>query len=92
MLLLLPIYRSGDTAVQPLNWSTVLSVSVFRLSPAVLGGTIGNYNNSAPETLVKLPFKPSVVKDLWAGKTISAGQNFKFNVPRSDIRLFYLKK
>ncbi|MBQ9771309.1 MAG: hypothetical protein IJW23_05730 [Lentisphaeria bacterium] len=53
---------------------------------------VGNYNNSAPETLVKLPFKPSVIKDLRAGKTISAGQNFKFNVPRSDIRLFYLKK
>jgi hypothetical protein len=53
---------------------------------------VGNYNNSTPETMVKLPFKPSVIKDLREGKIVTGGQNFKFNVPRSDIRLFYLKK
>ena len=53
---------------------------------------VGNYVNSDPSTMVKLPFKPAIVKDLRAGKNISGSQNFKFEVPKSDIRLFYLKK
>ena len=53
---------------------------------------VGNYANSTPETSVRLPFKPGIVRDLHEGMGISAGQEFSFRVPRSGIRLFYLKK
>lgn len=53
---------------------------------------VGNYSNSSPETMVKLPFKPSVIRDLRQNKNAAGSQNFKFEVPRSDIRLFYFKK
>lgn len=53
---------------------------------------VGNYNNSTPETTVELPFQPGIIKDLLAEKNDAGAKTFRFAVPRSDIRLFYLKK
>ncbi len=54
---------------------------------------VGNYVGAAPGTTVKLPFKPSRVLDLREDKKVKCkGTDFKFDVPKDEIRLFYIKK
>lgn len=54
---------------------------------------VGNYQNAPPETTVELPFAPTKILDLRAGGTPEkAEKRFTFNVPKGDIRLFYIRQ
>ena len=54
---------------------------------------VGNYKAATPSTSVTLPFKPKQVLDLRKeGATLSAkGNMLSFDVPKDEIRLFYIK-
>ena len=54
---------------------------------------VGNYRGATPATTVKLPFKAKEVLDLREGKPVSAtGETIAFDVPKNEIRLFYISK
>ena len=54
---------------------------------------VGNYDRANPETTIKLPFAPTVMKDLREKKNLKPqGSTLKLSVPRGGIRLIYLKK
>ena len=53
---------------------------------------VGNYKGAAPATSITLPFKPTQVLDLRDGSKLKAkGKVLSFEVPKNDIRLFYIK-
>ncbi|MBQ9771360.1 MAG: hypothetical protein IJW23_06000, partial [Lentisphaeria bacterium] len=65
------------------NKKMVYSITV-KGNEAIL--LVGNYDRATPETSIKLPFAPSVMKDLREKKDLKPqGQNLKLNVPRGDI-------
>lgn len=52
---------------------------------------VGNYKNASEQTMVELPFKKiEKIIDLRSDEKINADIKFKFNVPKGDIRLFYI--
>ena len=53
---------------------------------------VGNYRKPDMKVTVKLPFKKvETIKDLRNGEKFKAGTTLQLNVPRSDIRLLYIK-
>ena len=53
---------------------------------------VGNYRRPDMKVTVPLPFKSvSAIKDLRNGEKFKPGKTLKLNVPRSDIRLLYIK-
>ena len=53
---------------------------------------VGNYRRADMNVSVSLPFsKVEEIKDLRNGETFKPGKNIKLGVPRSDIRLLYVK-
>ena len=53
---------------------------------------VGNYRRPDMKVTVPLPFKSvSAIKDLRNGEKFKPGTTLKLNVPRSDIRLLYIK-
>lgn len=55
---------------------------------------VGNYGNADPRTSYRIPFPAvSQVKDLRSGDLVGcATSSFTFEVPKGDIRLFYIKE
>ena len=54
---------------------------------------VGNYKAAKPKVTFPLPFKPKAIRDLRLGKDINpTGKDFVFEVPKDDVRLFYIKK
>ncbi len=53
---------------------------------------VGNYDRADPDTVVELPFKPSVAKDLRSGENVKPAQKLELNVPKSNVRLIYIRK
>lgn len=52
---------------------------------------VGNYVNAPEKTTVRLPFaEVTGIKDLRSGEKVSGASEFTFEVPKSDIRLFYI--
>jgi len=52
---------------------------------------VGNYFNATEKTVVKLPFaKVTGITDLRSGEKVDGSPGFEFEVPKSDIRLFYI--
>jgi hypothetical protein len=53
---------------------------------------VGNYRRPDMNVTISLPFsKVEDIRDLRNGETFKAGKSIKLNVPRSDIRLLYVK-
>ena len=53
---------------------------------------VGNYRQPDMNVTVALPFnKVEVIKDLRNGETFKPAKSIKLSVPRSDIRLLYVK-
>ena len=53
---------------------------------------VGNYRRPDMQVSLNLPFKKvEMIKDLRNGEKFKAGTSLKLNVPRSDIRLLYIK-
>lgn len=53
---------------------------------------VGNYRRPDMKVTVPLPFKRVIeIKDLRNGEKFNPGKTLKLNVPRSDIRLLYIK-
>lgn len=53
---------------------------------------VGNYRRPDMNVSLTLPFKKvNVIKDLRNGETFAPGKTLKLRVPRSDIRLLYVK-
>ena len=53
---------------------------------------VGNYRRADMNVSVPLPFsKVEEIKDLRNGEAFKPGKNIKLGVPRSDIRLLYIK-
>lgn len=72
------------------NKKLVYSITV-KDNEAIL--LVGNYDRATPETTISLPFVPTVIKDLRENKSLApSGKTLNLNVPRSDVRLIYLKK
>jgi hypothetical protein len=53
---------------------------------------VGNYKGAPPKVTFPLPFKPKAIVDARSGKPIKPkGRKFTFDVPKNDVRLFYIK-
>ena len=53
---------------------------------------VGNYKAAPPKVTFLLPFKPKAIVDARTGEKIKpTGKKFTFDVPKNDVRLFYIK-
>jgi len=54
---------------------------------------VGNYRNAEPRTVFPIPFKTvAEIKDLRSDERVQSGSSFAFDVPKGDIRLFYIRQ
>ena len=80
---------SLDDFIFTSNKKLVYSITV-KGDEAIL--LVGNYDRADPDTVVELPFKPSVAKDLRSGENVKPAQKLELNVPKSNVRLIYIRK
>lgn len=69
-----------------------LTYSVLRRGDELLL-LVGNYRNAEPRTVFPIPFTTvAEIKDVRSGQCVQSGSSFAFDVPKGDIRLFYIRQ